>query len=148
MEFRKAEIADIPFLVELRKQQLLDEGSSPVNNIDDELISYFTSSLIDESLISWLAIDNERIIATSGVCFYRLPPNYHNPTGWVAYITNMFTLNEYRKQGIASTLLKLVIDEAKSRNYRIIRLHASSDGKSIYSKFGFVDSKGYMALYT
>lgn len=146
MEYRKAEINDIPHLVELRKQQLLDEGLMSENNIDDELTKYFTSSLADGSLISWLAINGNEIIATSGICFYRLPPSYSNPTGWVAYVTNMFTLKEYRKQGIATKLLKLVLEEAKSQKYKIVRLHASFDGKPIYSRFGFVDSEGYMVL--
>ena len=92
-----------------------------------------------------MVCDSE-IIATSGVCFYVLPPNFSNPTGETAYITNMYTKPEHRRKGIAADLLTMVIDEAKSRGYKVIRLHASEYGKSIYKKAGFIDSDGYMAL--
>lgn len=146
LTYRRANTGDVLSLAQCRKRQLLDEGSSPASDIDRELKDYFATSLSDDSLISWLALDHGAIIATSGVCFYRLPPTYSNPTGRIAYITNMYTAPAFRRQGIATHLFKLVIEEARKLDYRIVRLHASSDGKSIYSRMGFVDSEGYMAL--
>jgi len=146
MNFRKADKNDIPYLVQYRKQQLIDEGESFEADIDNELSAYFILSISDDSLISWLAIDVEKIVATSGICFYQLPPTYSNPTGRIAYVTNMYTLPKYHKQGIASHLLKLVVDEAIKLEYKLVRLHASVDGKSIYSKMGFIDTDGFMAM--
>ena len=104
MDYRKANSNDIQYLVHYRKLQLIDEGLPPNANmsIDEELANYFVSSISDGSLISWLAVDDNEIVATSGICFYQLPPTFSNPTGRVAYVTNMFTLPKYRKQGIAS----------------------------------------------
>ena len=146
IEYRKANIVDIQYLIQYRKQQLIDEGEVFDNEIDNELSDYFISSISDNSLISWLAIDGGKIVATSGICFYQLPPTSRNPSGKNAYITNMYTLPEYRKQGIGSRLLQLVIDEAKMLKYKVIRLHASANGKSIYCKAGFKDTDGFMAL--
>jgi len=143
---RKAELADVPTLVELRKQQLIDEGLPPISEINKQLTDYFASAIADGSLVSWVIENNGEIIATSGVCFYALPPTYANPTGNVAYITNMYTKPEHRRGGFATELLKTVIDEAKKRGCKIVRLHASEHGKSIYKKAGFADSSGYMAL--
>ena len=146
IEYRKAASHDIKHLVQYRKQQLIDEGEVFDTEIDDELADYFMSSLSNNSLIAWLAIDGNKIVATSGICFYKLPPTSRNPSGKNAYITNMYTLPEYRRQGIGTRLLELVINEAKLLKYSIIRLHASADGKSIYSKAGFSDTDGFMAL--
>lgn len=146
IEYRKATISDIQYLVQYRKQQLIDEGEIFDNDIDNELSDYFISSISNKSLISWLAVDDEKIVATSGICFYQLPPTFRNPSGKNAYITNMYTLPEYRRQGICSRLLQFVIDEAKELKYNVIRLHSSDDGKSIYRKAGFNDTDGYMAL--
>jgi GNAT superfamily N-acetyltransferase len=146
MNYRKAGAKDISQLVDLRKKQLIDEGSAPINNIDIELQKYFELSLKDGSIISWIAEEYGIIVATSGICFYQLPPTYSNPTGKSAYVTNMYTQNEYRGKGIASDLLNLVIDEAKKQCYKVARLHASIQGKSIYERFGFVDSEGYMVM--
>lgn len=58
----------------------------------------------------------------------------------------MYTKDEYRRRGIATDLLSMVIEEVKKRGYKIIRLHTSEQGKSIYKKARFTDSDGYMAL--
>lgn len=146
MDFRKATTGDIKCLIELRKLQLIDEGYPEVQNIDNELRHYFLSGLTDHSFIAWLAHENQSIIATSGLCFYHLPPTYSNPTGKVAYVTNMFSLKEHRRKGIASILLEKILCEAHSMEYSLVRLHASSDGKKLYTKFGFLPSEGFMAL--
>jgi GNAT superfamily N-acetyltransferase len=143
---RKANVDDIPALVRLRKRQLIDEGSSPTADIDRQLADYFMSALSDGAFVAWVMEADGEIIATSGVCFYALPPNFSNPSGGVAYITNMYTKDEYRKKGIATELLGLVMDEAKSRGYTTVRLHASSLGRPVYEKAGFTDSEGYMSL--
>jgi len=143
---QKAEMNDISSLVELRKKQLIDEGLPPISDIDKQLADYFASAITDGSFVSWIMESDSNIIATSGVCFYSLPPTYSDPSGRIAYITNMFTKAEYRRNGIATDLLSMVIDEAKKRGCRIIRLHTSELGKSIYIKAGFADSDGYMAL--
>jgi len=145
--YRKADLNDVQALIACRKQQLDDEGEFFDVDIDNELSEFFISGLSDNSFISWLALDEGNVIATSGVCFYRLPPTFRNPTGKVAYITNMYTHRAYRRQGIGSRLLQYVIDEIKKHNIKVIRLHASDDGKTIYGEAGFVDSDGYMALW-
>lgn len=139
-------MADVAALVCLRKQQLTDEGFFACQNIDAQLQDYFNSTLADGSFIAWLALDKDVVVATSGLCFYQLPPNFSNPSGKNAYITNMFTLKEYRRQGIASALLEKILFEARSLDVSVVRLHASSDGKGIYAKHGFVPTDGYMAL--
>lgn len=63
-----------------------------------------------------------------------------------AYITNMYTKNEHRGKGIASDLLKIVVDEAKSQGYKTVRLHASKQGRSIYRRFGFSDLEDFMVI--
>lgn len=84
------------------------------------------------------------IIGTCGVCFFQYPPNFANATGRVAYITNVYTRDKYRKQGIATKLLELIMEEIKSRDYKFARLHASSQGKKLYEKIGFADAEGFM----
>jgi GNAT superfamily N-acetyltransferase len=133
-------------MVEFRKKQLIDEGAQPIADIDQPLVAYFYSAIKDGSLISWVMEDDGEIIATSGICFYQLPPTYSNPSGRVAYITNMYTKDEYRRRGIAAELLEAVIEEAKKRDYKLIRLHTSDHGRSIYEKAGFTDTDGFMAL--
>jgi len=141
---RKASLGDVPILVELRKQQLLDEGEGQPP--DHELVAYFAAAISNGSFVSWIMEEEGDIIATSGVCFYSVPPACSNPTGRTAYITNMYTKPAYRRRGIATELLGMAISEARARGCRRIWLHASAHGKSIYQKNGFLDLDGFMAL--
>ena len=143
MTIRKAVAGDCTALAKLRRQQLIDEGDTPS---DVDFAAYFRSAITDGSFVAWLAEDSGEICATSGLCFYHLPPSFTNPSGRVAYVTNMFTQKEYRRQGIATALLKLVLDEAQRQGCTVARLHASNDGRGLYLKLGFTASDGYMSL--
>lgn len=145
MDYRKANIEDVKHLVELRKRQLIDEGCYSDKNIDDELERYFSTGISNEDLIVWIATEDESIIGTAGVCFFQYPPTYSNTSGKIAYITNVYTRDEYRKQGIATKLLELVVEEIKNKGCKFARLHASSQGKKLYERFGFVDVEGFMS---
>ncbi len=144
IEYRKASHDDIDQLANLRVKQLIDEGYQQTN-IDKDLKNYFSESLINNSLICWLGIYEDAVVATAGLCFYQLPPSFSNPSGRVAYITNMYTEEAFRKQGIASHLFRQLLEEVKNLHYTSVRLHASEHGRSIYTKAGFVVTDGYMA---
>lgn len=51
-------------------------------------------------------------------------PIYHNPTGKKAYIMNMYTKPDYRRQGIAFKTLDLLVADAKTRGINAISLEA------------------------
>lgn len=51
---------------------------------------------------------------------------------------NLYTHPDYRKKGIATKLLDLIIDEVKSRGIRIVTLETTEMGRPLYEKYGFV----------
>ena len=109
-----------------------------------DLERYFSTGISNENLIVWLATEDEYIVSTAGVCFFQYPPSFSNTTGRIAYITNVYTRNEYRKRGIATKLLELIIEEIKNTGCKYTRLHASSQGKKLYEKMRFTDVEGFM----
>ena len=102
-------------MCEMRKQQLIQSGINPKTDIDAELYRFFTDKLDDGSLVEWMLEENGKVIATAGILFIEFPPSYRNPTGVRGYITNMYTAPEYRGKGIASSMLRKLIEEAKKR---------------------------------
>ncbi len=141
---RKAQPQDIPQLIALRRRQLLDEGMTPCCSIDAALSAFFAAGLADGSYVCWVIEQDGALIATGGVCFYTLPPSFRNPTGLCAYIVSMYTMEPYRRRGLATRLLLRVLDEARARGCAVARLHASAQGRALYEALGFTASQGYM----
>lgn len=137
IEFRKATIEDVDTLARLRLQQLREEGATPDTDISHSLESYFKESLANGTFLSWLALYNGEIIATSGIALNRLPPYYGNANGIVGQVVNMHTLKEFRRKGIASKLLNIVMEEAVKLGCTTFRVSASETGKFLYKSMGF-----------
>ena len=139
LHFRTATLTDIPALVKLRIEFLKEvmQTDTPAADITAGLVEYFSKHLQDSSYINWLALDGNTIVSTGGICFYRLPPNFFNPTGNRAYILNVYTLPAYRRRGISKQLFAKLMLEAGNRDIMQVSLHTSADGKPLYDQFGF-----------
>lgn len=85
-------------------------------------------------------------VGAGGISFFRVMPTYHNPTGWKAYIMNMYTVPEYRRKGVAYHTLELLTEEAKKRNISFISLEATDMGRPLYERYGFVKMNDEMIL--
>lgn len=69
--------------------------------------------MTDGTFISWLAVERDKIVGTSGMSFVEKPPYFGCPSGKIGLLSSMFTFKEYRRQGIARELLSRVVNEAK-----------------------------------
>ena len=146
MEYRTATLDEIALLAELRKRQLVDEGISPDQDIDEELTGFFEAKMKDGSLVEWVAVDEDRIVATAAIAFYDFPPTYTNRTGVRGYITNMYTAPSHRGRGIATALLDRLIAEARARKVEKVWLCASKMGRPVYLKYGFEATDAWLEL--
>lgn len=149
IEYRKATIDDISLLAKIRVDFL-----NEVNNIStdtEELFinnkAYFENALNNNSFVAWIALDNNEIVGTSGLTLYLLPPNRDYRDGKVAYISNMYTVPNFRGKGIASHLFSLIMNESKNLGYKKVLLNATDAGRSVYEKYGFIDAKGEMLYH-
>lgn len=148
--YRKADIKDIEALIDLRIDFMREVMSIGVEQEDIELrkslLEYFRNLIPKNEFVAWVAIFENKIIATSGLSFYKRPPSYKNLEGKVAYIMNMYTIPSYRGKGIAKLLFSNIIEEAKAMGYYQFSLHATDMGRPIYKKFGFNESGNEMIL--
>ncbi|GFZ32947.1 N-acetyltransferase [Clostridium zeae] len=146
MLYRKANISEIEQLSELRKKQLADEGIEPTIDIDEELKTFFYNKLSDGTLIQWVVEGNGEIIATAAIVFYEFPPTYTNKNGKKGYVTNVYTKDNYRGKGIATTLLDKLVEEAKIAGVTKLWLGASKLGRPVYKRFGFKENDSWLEL--
>ena len=146
MIYRKAVRSDIPELAEIRKKQLIDEGMNPDREIRQELQAFFQKHFEDDTLVEFLALENDETAATAAILFMEYPPTFANPSGIRGYVTNMYTAPAYRGRGLASGMLERLMKEAEERGVTEILLHASGMGRSVYERFGFTGRKDWMGI--
>jgi len=140
---RKASVSDIDLMIEYRITFLKEAQGTPSQELESQLRQslrqYFTRSLINDTFVSWIAEFENISIGSSGMVIREQPGNLEVPNGRTGYILNMFTVKEFRENGIGSLLFQKLIDEAKQRELDKIELHATKDGEPIYRQFGFVE---------
>lgn len=151
MIFRKATLIDIEELIDFRIR-MRNEREDSIDGVEldkfkENSYKYFQEHISDNSFISWVVEENGKIEAVSGISFYFVPPTYSNTSGEVAYIMNMYTNPCYRRKGIATKLLDLLVKEAEERKLTKVILNASDMGRHLYEKYGFKDGVDDMVYY-
>ena len=146
LEFRKLARDDMPAFIEMRIAQLLEEGARETLDLRPALEDYYARHLSDGTFISWLAVDDRRIVASSGISIVEKPPYYGCPTGKIGLVSSMFTEPAYRRQGIARDLLCRMIDEARAQGCRVVQITASDAGVPFYRALGFSHNANFLQL--
>jgi GNAT superfamily N-acetyltransferase len=144
IEYKKLTENDLDIFIEMRINQLQEEGAKPTIDLKPHLYEYYTKHLCDDTFISWLAIDHGKIVATSGLSIVEKPPYYSNPNGKIGLLSSMFTLQGFRRKGIARELLDRVINEAKACGCSTVQITASDMGALLYEAYGFTKNKNFM----
>lgn len=149
-DYKKATMEDIKELVRTRiivlraANRLSDDVDMSL--VEQETYAYYKRALETGEHIAYLIYDNGKFIGAGGVSFYQVMPTYHNPSGKKAYIMNMYTAPEYRRQGIAFQTLDLLVKTAKKHGVSQIALEATDMGRPLYEKYGFVKMEDEMEL--
>ena len=144
IEYRKLCEKDLDIFIEMRINQLREEGAKEDIDLRPALKDYYDKHMADGTFVSWIAMDGDKIIGTSGMSFVEKPPYFGCPSGKMGLLSSMFTSNEYRRQGIAKELLLRVINEAKKYGCGTVQITASNMGVLLYSDFGFVKNGNFM----
>lgn len=144
MKIRKATIEDIDILINLRFDYLLaDRGKLTQEEetaIRSQLKSYFPKH-IDKDFIAVFAVVDSQVVSTAFLAISEKPANPAFITGKTGTLLNVFTYPEYRKRGYATKTIEKIIEEAKNLKISSIDLSATPDGKPLYERLGFSQSK-------
>lgn len=150
LTYKKATIEDIDILTETRIE-VLRAANKLSNDIDmsevkRQTYDYYKKALCNGTHIAYLIFEENRFVGAGGVSFFQVMPTYHNQSGMKAYIMNMFTHPDYRRQGIAYRTLDTLIKDAKRMGITDISLEATDMGRPLYEKYGFIKMDNEMEL--
>ena len=142
--YRRLTEKELDTFIEMRINQLREEGAKEDIDLRPALKDYYTRHMADDTFVSWLAVDNDKIIGTSGMSIVEKPPYFGCPSGKIGLLSSMFTDKAYRRQGIAKELLSRVVNEAKERGCGTVQITASDMGVLLYTNFGFTKNNNFM----
>ncbi len=144
IEYRKLSLEELDIFVEMRINQLREEGAKENVDLKPALMDYYMRHMNDGTFVSWVAVNAGKIIATSGISFVEKPPYFGCPSGKTGLLSSMFTNPNYRRKGIAKELLSRVVNEAKEYGCGVIQITASDMGVKLYTAYGFVHNGNFM----
>jgi pyroglutamyl-peptidase len=147
---RRAAVEDIEALVAMRLALQREIGAqyadAPAEGAAEANRQFLKWAMPAGEFIAWVAEAEGELVACSGMVLYSRMPGMHGLFSREAYVMNMYTHPDYRRQGIASELLNCMIQFARSRNARRIWLRATVMGKPVYEKIGFEPMESAMQL--
>ena len=135
---------ELDIFIDMRIKQLREEGATEDIDLKPALRDYYERHMADGTFVSWIALDGDKIIGTSGMSFVEKPPYFGCPNGKIGLLSSMYTSNEYRRKGIAKELLTRVVKEAENYGCGAVQITASDMGVLLYTDFGFQKNGNFM----
>lgn len=139
---RRATVADVPRIVDLRVAFLRD-----VREVGDEaalreaVTEYLTRVMPSDACVVWVADVDGEIVATGAMTVYERM--MWDGVGREGYVLSMYTVPEYRRQGLAREIVDAMLSFAREENLRLC-LIATDEGRPIYERAGFRPDARYL----
>lgn len=143
--YKKADINDIEAIIDLKIKQNIynckEEGL--VFNNEENIRRNIKKVLLQElnkTIYFYIAIDkeNKRTVASNGIIVQQMIPTTLYLNGKKAYITSVYTDEDYRCKGIQNVLMKKSIDFLKEIECKKVELDAVNPyAIKLYEKFEF-----------
>lgn len=137
---RRATVQDAETICHHRLRMFIDSGvcdESELPAVIDQFRKWVTPRLENETYLGWLIDEGERSVAGLGMWLMDYAPNFRDARGTRGYLMNMYVAPEMRRRGLARRLVDCAVQEARARQIRVVTLHATKLGRSLYEQYGF-----------
>lgn len=138
----RASEKEIDSLVELRLaylQEDLGTISEPDMQCLQKALSQYFRNHLNRDLFVYVAREADEIVACAFLLVVEKPMSPMFMTGKTGTVLNVYTKPEYRKKGYAKQLIKILLDDAKTKELSVVELKATDDGYHLYKSVGFED---------
>jgi GNAT superfamily N-acetyltransferase len=142
-QVRPARETDIEALVVLRRAMFESIGCHDLVSLDrmaEASARYFAASLPRGEFRAWVAEADGEIVASGGLVIHTIPPTTYNLAGREGYIMNMYTRPAWRRQGIGTAILQVILEYLRAQGIPMVSLHAAPEGQPLYERAGFEPS--------
>jgi GNAT superfamily N-acetyltransferase len=137
--FRMATVNDVEALADLRWQMSTEYQAGSVSR-ENYVAAYreaIRNELAEGRHVAWLAEADGRAVACTMLIWWPMAPNLEELHRRRGYVSSVYTNPEYRRLGLARTLMEMLIAHARDLHIGKLLLSASSMGRPLYISMGF-----------
>lgn len=150
MNIRLVNDGDLETLIQVRLdffREMFEPQSREEERAMAETIRRYYAEHLGRDFWAVLAEDNGRLAGAAFITLAVWPPNPDMLDGRVGEVCNVLTYPQYRGRGVATEMMRRLIDVAKDQGASRVTLCASEAGKHVYLKLGFVEHAGHTRMH-
>lgn len=152
--YKKAELDNINDLVDLKIKQCIFNANNEGKEIQNEdLVRENIKKILEQELNKTIYFfiakdnDNNRYVACNGFVLHQMVPSDSCLNGKMAYITSVYTDEDYRHKGIQKKLIQMDLDLLRELKCDKIELDAINPyAIKLYENVGFKKVKDKFSL--
>lgn len=116
--------------------------------LEKELTDYFQKHMAAGNFLALVAESEGTILGYGAMVLRCIPGDLNKASYLEGDILNMYTLPEYRREGVGSLILEGLLNLARERGLSKVALHTSCDGEHLYRSAGFSEPQyPYLELF-
>ena len=151
MNIRLAESKDINQLIKMRWDNTIEFDESKQDEsyeeFERECQTFLENALNSNQWFIWVAEDKGRIASHIYIELIQKVPRPGRVTHPFAYMTNVYTIPEYRNGGVGSKVLSTINNWIKENKYEFVIVWPSDEAINYYKKNDYVHCTEPMEYY-
>ena len=148
MTIREINLGDVGIITRMRVQMLEEVTEKPLpEGLDSSVHRFILKHMMDNTCLGVVAEENGKVIADAVIYLFETMPDEINVPGLTAMLYNVYTLPEYRGQGIMARMLPEVIRLAREAGAVELKMSAEKKAIPLYERMGFQLSDNSMHMY-
>lgn len=129
---------DIPQLVNMRLRMLEETTDEELpEGLDKQIRRFVRKHMEDGTCRGVVAEKKGKVVADAVIYLFETMPDEINIAGRTAMLYNVYTLPEYRGQGIMAKMLPEVIRLAREAGAKELKMTAAQKAIPLYERMGF-----------
>ena len=138
MIIRKIIAADIESIVNMRMRMLAETTDEKIpGGLDQQIRRFVRKHMKDGTCMGVLAEKDGQVIADAVIYLFETMPDEINMAGRTAMLYNVYTVPEFRGQGIMAQMLPEVIKLAREAGAVELKMTAAPKAIPLYERMGF-----------
>ena len=147
MTIREINLGDVGIITRMRIQMLDEVTEDPLpEGLDSSVHHFILKHMMDKTCFGVVAEQGGEVIADAVIYLFETMPDEFNLRGLTAILYNVYTLPQFRGQGIMSRMLPEVIRLAREAGAQELTMSVEKKAIPLYERMGFRLSDNSMTM--